>query len=351
MSAPLLSVENLSVRFPVRRGFLHRSVSLHAVTDVLFQVNPGEILGLVGESGSGKTTIGQCVLRLQEPSSGRILFHGRDIAQFSGADLQAFRRAAQPVFQDPFGSLDPRIRLGDILAEPLAIHRLTRTRRETCERVSALMQEVGLSSALLGRLPHQLSGGQRQRVSIARALACDPALLVADEPVSALDVSIAAQVINLLIALQRRRHLAMILIAHDLATVGYAADRVMVLYLGRVMEVAAAEVIFAAPRHPYTQALIAAIPEPETGLAEDRALLEGDIPSPLAPPSGCVFRTRCRFAEPACGEAVPSLRELSAGHFVACRRAEEPIVRDAAITASAARPRSSQTPSAASSPA
>ena len=263
MSAALLSVENLTVRFPVHRGFLHRNAWLHAVTDVSFQVNPGEILGLVGESGSGKTTIGQCVLRLQEPSGGRILFQARDIAGFSGSDLQSFRRGAQPVFQDPFGSLDPRIRLGEILAEPLAIHRLTRTKQETRERVSALMQEVGLSPALLSRLPHQLSGGQRQRVSIARALACNPALLVADEPVSALDVSIAAQVINLLIALQRRRHLAMILIAHDLATVGYAADRVMVLYLGRVMEVAAADAIFAAPRHPYTQALIAAIPEPE----------------------------------------------------------------------------------------
>lgn len=351
MSAALLSVENLTVRFPVHRGFLHRNAWLHAVTDVSFQVNPGEILGLVGESGSGKTTIGQCVLRLQEPSGGRILFQSRDIAGFSGSDLQSFRRAAQPVFQDPFGSLDPRIRLGEILAEPLAIHRLTRTKQETRERVSALMQEVGLSPALLSRLPHQLSGGQRQRVSIARALACDPALLVADEPVSALDVSIAAQVINLLIALQRRRHLAMILIAHDLATVGYAADRVMVLYLGRVMEVAAANAIFAAPRHPYTQALIAAIPEPETGLAEGRAWLEGDIPSPVTPPSGCVFRTRCRFAEAACGDAVPPLRELSGGHYVACRRAEEQVVREAAVTASAVRSTPSPMSSAASSPA
>ena len=213
------------------------------------------------------------------------------------------------------------------------------------------MQEVGLSPAPPSRLPHQLSGGQRQRVSIARALACDPALLVADEPVSALDVSIAAQVINLLIALQRRRHLAMILIAHDLATVGYAADRVMVLYLGRVMEVAAANAIFAAPRHPYTQALIAAIPEPETGLAEGRAWLEGDIPSPVTPPSGCVFRTRCRFAEAACGDAVPPLRELSGGHYVACRRAEEQVVREAAVTASAVRSTPSPMSSAASSPA
>lgn len=351
MTGALLSVENLSVRFPVRRGVLRPNAWLHAVSDVSFQVQPGEILGLVGESGSGKTTIGQTVLRLQEPSGGRVLFRSRDIAGFAGADLQTFRRAAQPVFQDPFGSLDPRMRLGEILAEPLTIHRLTRTRDELRGRVEDLMREVGLSPALLNRLPHQLSGGQRQRVSIARALACNPALLVADEPVSALDVSIAAQVINLLIALQRRRNLAMILIAHDLATVGYAADRVMVLYLGRVMEVAPAEAIFAAPRHPYTQALMAAIPEPESGLAAGRALLEGDIPSPLAPPSGCVFRTRCRFAQPACAEGVPALRELSAGHFVACRRAEDAAVRDAAATANAAQPRPIPPSSAASSQA
>ncbi len=322
--APLLEVANLGVRFPVHRGLFRAPLALHAVSDVSFHVAPGEILGLVGESGSGKTTIGQCVLRLTDPTSGRILFRSRDVHRLRGGDLELFRRAAQPILQDPYGSLDPRMRVGQILEEPLIIHAIGANRAARQSRVAALMQEVGLPPNLARRLPHQLSGGQRQRVGIARALACDPVLLVADEPVSALDVSIAAQVTNLLIDLQRRRNLAMLLIAHDLATVGYAADRVMVLYLGRVMEVAPAKQIFAAPRHPYTQALIAAIPEPETGLAAGRALLQGDIPSPLDPPSGCVFRTRCRHAIAACAETIPELRELSPGHQAACIRADDP---------------------------
>ena len=330
VNMPLLTVEDLSVRFPARRGLFRRPALLQAVTNVSFQLDPGEILGLVGESGSGKTTIGHCVLGLTEPSAGRIQFRSQDISRLSGTTLQQFRRAAQPVFQDPFGSLDPCMRVEEILAEPLAIHRLARTRAAARARVATLMDEVGLVSALASRLPHQLSGGQRQRVGIARALACDPVLLIADEPVSALDVSIAAQVTNLLIALQRRRHLAMILIAHDLATVCYAADRVMVLYLGRIMEIASAKEIFSAPRHPYTQALMAAVPEPDTGLAASRILLDGDLPSPLAPPSGCVFRTRCRHAEPACAETIPPLRELSPGHVAACLRAEEAVVRQGA---------------------
>jgi peptide/nickel transport system ATP-binding protein len=329
MIAPLLAVEYLSVRFPVRRGLFRRPARLQAVSEVSFDLAPGEILGLVGESGSGKTTIGQCVLGLATPTSGRISFLSEQISSFSRGALEKFRRAVQPIFQDPFASLDPRMRVEEIIAEPLVIHRLAPGRAARRARVAALMEEVGLSPALARRLPHQLSGGQRQRVGIARALACDPTVIVADEPVSALDVSIAAQVTNLLIALQRRRHLAMILIAHDLAMVGYAADRVMVLYLGRVMEIAPARQIFAAPRHPYTQALLAAIPEPEAGLAAGRLLLEGDLPSPLAPPSGCVFRTRCRFAEPACADAVPPLRELLPGHFAACRRAEDRAVRPA----------------------
>ncbi len=327
MSGRLLEVADLSVRFPVRSGLFRRPAFLQAVSGVSFHLEAGEILGLVGESGSGKTTIGQCALRLAEPSEGRVLFRSQDVFLLSRGPLREFRRAAQPIFQDPAGSLDPRMRVSDIIGEPLVIHRLAASRAALKERVAALMEEVGLAAALAQRLPHQLSGGQRQRVGIARALACDPVLLVADEPVSALDVSIAAQVINLLITAQRRRKLAMIVIAHDLATVGYAADRVMVLYLGRVMEIAPAHEIFAAPRHPYTQALIAAIPEPETGLAAGRMLLEGELPSPLSPPSGCVFRTRCRYAEPACAEMVPPLRELTPGHFAACRRAEESIVR------------------------
>ena len=331
MTAPLLEVRGLNVRFPIRRGLFRAPLSLHAVSDVSFHVEPGEILGLVGESGSGKTTIGQCVLRLADPTSGEILFRSGNVHRLRGADLDIFRRAAQPVFQDPYGSLDPRMHVGEILAEPLIIHGIGSTRAAREARVAALMQEVGLPPTLTQRLPHQLSGGQRQRVGIARALACDPVLLVADEPVSALDVSVAAQVTNLLIDLQRRRNLAMVLIAHDLATVGYAADRVMVLYLGRVMEVAPAKHIFSAPRHPYTQALIAAIPEPETGLASARTLLQGDIPSPLNPPSGCVFRTRCRHAIAACAETVPPLRDLAPGHAAACLRAEDPAVMDFAM--------------------
>lgn len=327
MTASLLAVEELSVRFPLRRGILRPPALLQAVSEVSFDLAPGEVLGVVGESGSGKTTIGQCVLRLTAPTSGRISFRSEDVFSLSRGALAKFRRAAQPIFQDPFASLDPRMRVAEIIAEPLAVHRLVRGRAARRKRVAALMDEVGLAAALASRLPHQLSGGQRQRVGIARALASDPELIVADEPVSALDVSIAAQVTNLLISLQRSRHLAMILIAHDLAMVGYAADRVLVLYLGRVMETAPAREIFAAPRHPYTQALLAAIPEPESGLGAGRLLLEGDLPSPIAPPSGCVFRTRCRYAEPACGEAVPPLRELSPGHFAACRRAEDAAVR------------------------
>ncbi|MGH7066481.1 MAG: ABC transporter ATP-binding protein [Acetobacteraceae bacterium] len=326
MSERLLEVEELSVQFPIRSGLFRQPAFLHAVSDVTFHVAPGEILGLVGESGSGKTTIGQCALGLTEPTAGRILFRSRDVFRLRRGALAQFRRSAQPIFQDPAGSLNPRMRIGEIIAEPLVIHRLAPGRAALKQRTEALMAEVGLASALAERLPHQLSGGQRQRVGIARALACDPVLLVADEPVSALDVSIAAQITNLLIQLQRRRHLAMIVIAHDLATVGYAADRVMVLYLGRVMELAPAREIFAAPRHPYTQALMAAVPEPDRGLTVGRMLLEGELPSPLAPPSGCVFRTRCRYAEPACADAIPTLRELSPGHFAACRRAEESIV-------------------------
>ena len=334
MTAHLLAVEDLSVRFPIRRGLFRRSAHLQAVSQVSFHLDPGEILGLVGESGSGKTTIGQCVLGLAAPTSGRISFQSADIFSFAAPALEGFRRAAQPIFQDPFASLNPRMRVEEIIAEPLVIHRLAPGRAARRARVAALMEEVGLSPALARRLPHQRSGGQRQRVGIARALACDPTLIVADEPVSALDVSIAAQVTNLLIALQRRRHLAMILIAHDLAMVGYAADRVMVLYLGRVMEIAPARQIFAAPRHPYTQALLAAIPEPEAGIGADRLLLEGDLPSPLAPPSGCVFRTRCRFAEAACAATVPALRELAPGHSAACLRADDPAIRRAGKAAS-----------------
>ncbi len=332
MTTPLLAVESLSVRFPVRRGVFRRPQSLQAVTEVSFTLAPGEILGLVGESGSGKTTIGLCVLGLAEPSSGRVLFRSAEISshfQEVGKAGKNFRQAVQPIFQDPYASLDPRMSIGQIIAEPLTIHRLAPTRAARRARVAALMEEVGLAPALARRLPHQLSGGQRQRVGIARALASDPVLLVADEPVSALDVSIAAQVTNLLITLQRRRHLAMLLIAHDLALVGYAADRVMVLYLGRVMEVAPGREIFSHPRHPYTQALLAAIPEAEGG----RRLLEGELPSPLAPPSGCVFRTRCRFAEPECSQGVPPLRMLEMGHFVACRRADDPVVRQRTVSA------------------
>jgi oligopeptide/dipeptide ABC transporter ATP-binding protein len=310
----LLEVRGLTQHFSARGG------TVRAVEDVSFELAEGEVLGLVGESGSGKTTIGQAILRLVDPTAGRILFRGNDITTLPDRELKPFRRQAQPIFQDPFGSLNPRMTIEAIIAEPLVVHGIGRNRQERRQRVLALLEQVGLPRDSLTRYPHQFSGGQRQRISIARSLAAEPALIIADEPVSALDVSIQAQIINLLRELQQRLKLAMLFIAHDLAVVEYISDRVIVLYLGRIMEIGPARRLIGAPKHPYTEALISAVPEPDPDREGKRIVLQGDLPSPINPPSGCVFRTRCPYAIPACAEKVPRLRDVSPGHAKACIR-------------------------------
>ncbi|MGH7154716.1 MAG: ABC transporter ATP-binding protein [Acetobacteraceae bacterium] len=319
MTEPLLDVRDLSVHFHAG-GLLSRMRPIRAVDHVSFRIAPREVVGLVGESGSGKSTIGNAILRLIEPTGGSIRFEGKDVTALGERSLRPFRRRVQPIFQDPFGSLDPRMTVAAILAEPLAIHGIGRGRADRAERAAELLRLVGLPADALRRYPHQFSGGQRQRVGIARALALEPALIVADEAVSALDVSLQAQIVNLLCDLQARLGLAMLFIAHDLAVVEYISDRVIVLYLGRVMEVAPARELYHRPRHPYTEALLSAVLEPGAGGTGHRILLEGDPPSPANPPSGCVFRTRCRYALPACGEAVPPLRSLGEGRATACIR-------------------------------
>jgi oligopeptide/dipeptide ABC transporter ATP-binding protein len=311
----LLAVEGLTQHFTAARGG-----TVRAVENVSFELAAGEVLGLVGESGSGKTTIGLAALRLIDPTAGRILFRGEDITTLSDKRLKPFRRQAQPIFQDPFGSLNPRMTVEQIIAEPLIVHQIGRGRKERRERVLALLSQVGLPRDGLTRYPHQFSGGQRQRISIARALAAEPALIIADEPVSALDVSIQAQIINLLRELQQRLKLAMLFIAHDLAVVEYISDRVIVLYLGHIMEIGPARSLIGAPKHPYTEALISAVPVPEPDRVSKRIVLQGDLPSPINPPSGCVFRTRCPYALPACAEKVPELRQVGPGHAKACIR-------------------------------
>ena len=321
MSDTLLRVEDLRKSFPLRRGaFSRASGAVRAVDGVSFSIGRGEILGLVGESGSGKTTVGRTVLRALSPSSGRIVFDGVDIANLSEAALRPFRRRMQLVFQDPFSALNPRMTIEDAIGEPLLIHRLAPTRAARRERVAALLAMVGLPEAAMQRFPHAFSGGQRQRIGIARALACAPDFIVADEPVSALDVSIQAQVVNLLADLRTRLGLTLLFIAHDLAVVEYIADRIAVMYLGHIVEVAESRALCRQPLHPYTAALLSAVPVPDPGAARRRIVLEGDMPSPASPPSGCPFRTRCRHALPACAEAVPVLREVTPGRFSACIR-------------------------------
>jgi oligopeptide/dipeptide ABC transporter ATP-binding protein len=319
----LLEVEGLVRHFATPGGLFARGRPVRAVEDVSFSVAPGEVLGLVGESGSGKSTIGNLVLRLDEPTAGTIRFDGQDITRASERGLQKFRRRVQPIFQDPFGSLDPRMTVEQIIAEPLVVHGLARGRAARRARVAELMETVGLNAGQLTRYPHQFSGGQRQRIGIARALAMSPDMIVADEAVSALDVSIQAQIVNLLRDLQRRLGLAMIFIAHDLAVVEYVSDRVAVLYLGRVMEVAPARQIVRTPKHPYTQALLSAVLEPDPERKRVREVLQGELPSPIDPPSGCVFRTRCRYAISECATAVPAFRTMGEGHVSACIRAAE----------------------------
>ncbi|HSU07090.1 MAG TPA: oligopeptide/dipeptide ABC transporter ATP-binding protein [Acetobacteraceae bacterium] len=311
------------MHFPLpRRSPLGPRETVKAVDDVSFSVLQGEVLGLVGESGSGKTTVGRTVLRLMEPSGGTIRFRGRDITHLSRRALRPIRPDMQLVFQDPFASLNPRMTIGSIVETPLLIHRKELGRIERRDRVADALRLVGMSPDFANRFPHEFSGGQRQRVGIARALMLRPGFLVADEPVSALDVSIQAQVVNLLRELRAELGLSILFIAHDLAVIGHISDRVAVMYLGRLVELAPTRALFQTPRHPYTEALLSAAPAPDPDLRRGRIVLAGDPPSAINPPSGCRFRTRCRYAEPACATATPPLQEVAPGHFSACRRQE-----------------------------
>jgi len=317
-AAPILEVEHLVKHFAVRRGLFGRRIgAVKAVDGIGFTVAPGETLALVGESGCGKSTTGRLVLRLLEPTSGAVRFAGRNVFELAPGEVRGLRRAMQIVFQDPYASLNPRMTVGQIVGEPLSLHGLAEGAGLKA-RIEELLGYVGLSPHHARRYPHEFSGGQRQRIGIARALAVEPKLIVCDEPVSALDVSIQAQVINLLQDLQRRFGLAYIFIAHDLAVVKHIADRVAVMYLGKIVELAPKRTLFSAPRHPYTQALLSAIPVPEPTLKRERTLLQGDVPSPMAPPPGCRFQTRCPFARERCRSEEPPLEAAASGHAVAC---------------------------------
>ena len=308
----------------VRGLFKHFAIEggedvVRAVDGVTFEIRRGETLGLVGESGCGKSTVGRCLLRLIEPTRGEIEFEDRDVLAMSGGDLRRLRREMQIIFQDPYASLNPRMKVRDIVAEPLVIHRMG-DRAERRERVAELLRKVGLDPDYMNRYPHEFSGGQRQRIGIARALALNPKLIVADEPVSALDVSVQAQVINLLEDLQKEFSLTYLFISHGLAVVEHISDRVAVMYLGRIVEVATAEELYANPLHPYTRALLSAIPVPDPTRKRERIVLKGDVPTPINPPAGCRFHTRCPEAIPECSQIDPDLREVAPGHTVACIR-------------------------------
>jgi oligopeptide transport system ATP-binding protein len=323
MSEALLEVRNLVKHFPVTGTLGSHSATVRAVDGVSFTLYRGETLGLVGESGCGKTTTGRCVLMLERPTSGQIRFEGRDLAQLPERELRAVRRRVQVIFQDPYASLNPRMTVGQILAEPLKVHGIVSEPRARAARVRELLEQVGLLPQHARRYPHQLSGGQRQRVGIARALAMQPSLIICDEPVSALDVSIQAQIVNLLEDLQRELGLTYLFIAHDLSVVRHISDRVVVMYLGKVVEVADRRSLYEEPLHPYTRALLSAVPIPDPKLEarRERTVLRGEVPSPLNPPSGCVFHPRCPIAEARCAAQVPELREIRAGHWAACHLA------------------------------
>jgi oligopeptide transport system ATP-binding protein len=323
--APLLEVHHLKMHFPVTQGVLFQTPigTVKAVDDVSFTVDAGETLGLVGESGCGKTTTGRCILRLYKPTEGRILYDGADLVKADDAALRSVRRKIQVIFQDPYSSLNPRMTVGQIVGEAPMVHGITKTRQENTERVAELLTLAGLSPALHSRYPHELSGGQRQRVGIARALSMNPRFIVCDEAVSALDVSIQAQIINLLEELQERFGLAYLFIAHDLSVVRHISDRVAVMYLGKIVELAASDRLYSEPMHPYTKALLSAVPIPDPVVEAQRehVMLKGEVPSPLNPPAGCVFHPRCPLATDECRNRVPVYEEKRQGHWVACHHA------------------------------
>jgi oligopeptide transport system ATP-binding protein len=320
----LLKVDDLKMHFPIYKGLLRKQVgAVHAVDGVNFTVHRGETLGLVGESGCGKSTTGRAVLQLYKPTSGSVVFDGSNLTELKGEELRSMRRKMQMIFQDPYASLNPRMSVGEIIGEPLIVHNIA-TGKEVQDRVAHLLEIVRLNPAFASRYPHEFSGGQRQRIGIARALALQPSFIVCDEPISALDVSIQSQVVNLLQELQEQFNLTYLFIAHDLSMVRHISDRVAVMYLGVVMELADSNALYTNPLHPYSQALLSAVPIPDPILESKRkrVLLEGDVPSPVNPPSGCRFRTRCPIAEGVCAERRPEFRELKPGHFVACHFAD-----------------------------
>jgi oligopeptide transport system ATP-binding protein len=324
MSEVLLVVQNLVKHFPVGGGMFRGPVGLvRAVDDVSFVVRRGETVGLVGESGCGKTTTGRCILQLERPTSGRVVFEGADLTTLEDEALRAVRRKVQVIFQDPYSSLNPRMTIGQIIAEPLKVHGIVPDAAKRQARVRELLEQVGLLPQHARRYPHQLSGGQRQRVGIARALAMEPLLIICDEPVSALDVSIQAQIINLLEDLQQRLDLTYLFIAHDLSVVRHISDRVVVMYLGKIVEVADRAALYEDPLHPYTRALLSAVPIPDPAVeaTRERTVLRGEVPSPLKPPPGCVFHPRCPIAIDRCSAEIPPLREVKPGHWAACHRA------------------------------
>ena len=323
----LLEISNLRKYFPIKQGLLRREVGrIRAVDDVSFDINEGETLGLVGESGCGKTTTARCILRAVEPTSGEVLFRSEDgavvdVAAAPRTQLRSLRREMQMIFQDPFSSLNPRMTLLDIVGEPLIIDGVGRSERE--DRVAELLGLVGLRSEFMRRFPHAFSGGQRQRIGIARALALNPRLIVADEPVSALDVSVQAQVLNLMMDLQRDLGLTYLFVAHDLSVVKHISDRVAVMYVGKLVETAPTDDLFSSPKHPYTAALLSSVPEPDPRVQRERVVLQGEVANPANPPAGCYFNPRCRFAIDQCRSETPVLREIAPEHFVSCHRAEE----------------------------